>query len=134
MPERCPRCGSTHDSLDGVAVHAWKTQDDAHDDIESKDEGMRVAVAEEYSPDDQPDDDPPADGDSDSPDSDGTANSNADSGLGLDGPPKQPETDSQDDSSTDTAELSCGCEVSTTDLEPGQYRCKTHGTEFTYNP
>ncbi len=90
MPERCPRCGSTHDSLDGVAVHAWKMQDDAHADVDSKDQGMRVAVTEEYSPDDQPADDPPNDGDSNPQDGDGGADSDADGGLGLSGPPADP--------------------------------------------
>jgi|GEM_PF-3020751 len=135
MPERCPRCGSTHDSLDGVAIHLWKSQDDAHADVSSKDEGMRVAVEEEYSPDDQSADDPPSDPDSKSQDGDGATDSSSDSGLGLNGPPDPPERDSPDDSSTDTAELSCGCVVETADLEAGKtYRCTEHSNRFTYNP
>ncbi|MCD2199090.1 hypothetical protein LPA44_04145 [Halobacterium sp. KA-4] len=134
MPERCPRCGSTHDSLDGVANHAWKTQDDAHDDATSKDEGMRIAVEEEYSSDDQPPDDPPADSDSDSPDDDGDAHSNGGSSdpTVSDGPPDIP--DDTDDSSDDLEEAPCGCTVDTADFEDGTVlRCTEHDKKFVYN-
>lgn len=135
MPERCPRCGSTHDSLDGVANHAWKSQDDAHDDITSKDEGMRVAVEEEYSPDDQPADDPPENGDGNLPDGGGDADSSANSGdpTVSGGPPDVP--DDPDPTVVDT--LSCGCEITdedTADMTDGTtYRCKAHGNRFTYH-
>jgi hypothetical protein len=131
MPERCPRCGSTHDSLDGVAVHAWKTQDSVHEDVSSKDQGMRVAVTEEYSDTD----DPPEADDSDLEDGDGTADSDSDGGLGLSGPPADPDPDPEDGSDSEQVEAPCGCAVDTDRLEAGKtYRCTDHDVKFRYNP
>jgi len=130
MPERCPRCGSTHDSLDGVAVHAWKTQDDAHADVDSKDQGMRVAVEEEYSSDDPPADDPPSDGGRNPPEGDDVA----DRGLGLPGQPADPGPDPEDGSTSDQLETPCGCTVDPDRLEDGKtYRCTEHDTRFVYH-
>jgi hypothetical protein len=61
--EPCPRCGLPFDSVHAAGQHAWKQQDDAHDDVESLDEGL-LLVAENGEPDgklaDGVKDDPPS--------------------------------------------------------------------------
>jgi hypothetical protein len=46
----CPRCGLPFDSVHAAAQHAWKQQDEAHEDVESLDDGIR-AVLEDGNPD-----------------------------------------------------------------------------------
>lgn len=43
--EPCPRCGLPFDSVHAAGQHAWKQQDEAHEDVESLDEGL-LLVAE----------------------------------------------------------------------------------------
>jgi hypothetical protein len=43
--EPCPRCGLPFDSVHAAGQHAWKQQDDAHEDVESLDEGL-LLIAE----------------------------------------------------------------------------------------
>jgi len=95
---------------------------------------MRAAVEEEYSNDDQPADDPPVDADSNSPDGDGTPDSTDDSGLGLSGPPADPDTEPEDDSSSEQVEAPCGCQFDTEGLEDGKtYRCTDHDVRFKFH-
>jgi len=43
--EPCPRCGLPFDSVHAAGQHAWKQQDEAHEDVESLDEGL-LLIAE----------------------------------------------------------------------------------------
>jgi hypothetical protein len=129
MTLRCPRCGSPHDSKDGVAVHAWKTQDEAHADVETKDDGLEIAVKEQYSKHS----DPPDDGDSKSPEGEPEQDSNSDSSDPTvnDGPPEVP--DVQDDGDGDLEEAPCGCEFDPSEFEHGDVvRCTDHDRAFRY--
>lgn len=52
---QCPRCGLPFDSVHAAGQHAWKQQDDAHDDVDSLDEGI-LLVANGNSDGESPDD------------------------------------------------------------------------------
>lgn len=64
--EPCPRCGLPFDSVHAAGQHAWKQQDEAHEDVESLDEGL-LLIAENGNtdgklPDDGGDESPSANG------------------------------------------------------------------------
>lgn len=117
MPS-CPRCGSPHDSLDGVAIHAWKKNDEEHSDIDSKDDGMRMAVAEDTDSPieaDAPEEAPPEEP------------AESDGGVEF---PENPDADPDPEPDEELTVLSCGCEVDAGELSPGVYQCSGHGTKF----
>jgi len=65
--EPCPRCGLPFDSVHAAGQHAWKQQDEAHEDVESLDEGL-LLIAENGNSDGKPtdgvtDESPSANGD-----------------------------------------------------------------------
>ena len=62
----CPRCGLPFDSVHAAGQHAWKQQDEDHEDVESLDEGI-LLIADHGNPDGKPgdggmDDSPSPDG------------------------------------------------------------------------
>ena len=61
--EPCPRCGLPFDSVHAAGQHAWKQQDEAHEDVESLDEGLLLVAENGDSDGKLPDgvaDDPPS--------------------------------------------------------------------------
>lgn len=42
--EQCPRCKSPHDTLNGVVQHAVKSQDEAHQDVSTVSDGIRLVA------------------------------------------------------------------------------------------
>lgn len=43
--EQCPRCKSPHDTLNGVVQHAVKSQDEAHEDVSTVSDGIRLVAS-----------------------------------------------------------------------------------------
>lgn len=147
----CTRCALPFDTVHAAAQHAWKSQDDDHDDLDTLDSAIEEMAADGKSPsetmaDDGTDtvndtvDEPPSptvgDGASTAP-SDAVTDGGA-SGLGLDGPPETSSGADGDDGSPATLDCpSCGTDTGATedDLDADTvYTCTDCGADFRWLP
>lgn len=150
MTVRCPRCSLPFDTLHSGAQHLWKQQDEAHEDVESLDEGIEEIVADGKSPDGEPRGDGSANGNPDrtvngtvdgttngttSEPSEGVKTDGGSGGLGLSGPPEHSPADDQDDVDDEPETLDCprcGTDTGRTEewFEGKTWQCDDCGTKW----